>query len=144
MDVEQALLNTVIALKIMQYSYSLKSFFKDEFRIKNGYRIPFSHILHFKRHVFPLIRDTCGYVCPYNDNPCTGHRILEFIEKLYEFEKDAVLNQKYFFRYFYFNKFQIKKDEENNVDKIVGWDFISFGTKDLSKYSFSQRSQYLN
>ena len=144
MDVEQALLNTVIAFKIMQYSYSLKSFFKDEFKVKNGYKIPFSHILHFKRHVFPLIRDTCGYVCPYNDNQCTGHRILGFIEKLYEFQKHAVLNEKYFFRYFYFYKFQIKKDEENNVDKVVGWEFNSFATKDLSKYSFSQRTQYLN
>ena len=143
MDVEQALLNTVIAFKLMAYSYSLKSFFKDEFRIKNGYKIPFSHILYFKRHIFPLIRDSCEYVCPFT-NQCSGHKILDFVEKLYEFENDAVLNKKYFFGYFYFYNFQIKKDQENNVDKVVGWEFNSFATKDLQKYTFSQRSQYLN
>ena len=30
-NIEQAFLNTVIAFKLMQYSYSLQSFFKDEF-----------------------------------------------------------------------------------------------------------------
>ena len=142
MDLEQALVNTVIAFKLMAYSYSLKSFFKDEFRIKNGYKIPFSHILYFKRHIFPLIRDSCEYVCPFT-NQCSGHEILDFVEKLYQFESDAVLNKKYFFGYFYFYNFQIKKDQENNVDKVVGWDFNSFATKDLRKYTFSQRSQYL-
>ena len=29
---EQALINTVIAFKLMEYSYSLKYFFKDEFK----------------------------------------------------------------------------------------------------------------
>ena len=52
MDVEQALVNTVIAFKLMAYSYSLKSFFKDEFRINDGYKIPFSHILNFQRKIF--------------------------------------------------------------------------------------------
>ena len=55
MDLEQALLNTVIAFKLMQYSYSLKSFFKDQFKTKNGYKIPYSHVIYFKRHVFRLL-----------------------------------------------------------------------------------------
>ena len=142
MDVEQALLHTVIAFKLMAYSYSLKSFFKDEFRVSNGYKIPFSHILKFQRQIFPLIRDACDYVCPYV-NKCTGHKLIEFIDKLYEFESHAVLNEKYFFGYFYFYNFQIEKDKESNVDKVVAWEFNSFPTKDLRKYSFSQRCQYL-
>ena len=142
MDVEQALVNTVIAFKLMAYSYLLKSFFKDEFRINDGYKIPFSHILNFQRNIFPLIRDSCDYVCPYV-NRCCGHKLIEFIDKLYEFESHAVLNEKYFFGYFYFYNFRIKKDEQNNVDKVVGWDFNSFPTKDLRKYTFSQRCQYL-
>ena len=144
MDVEQALLNTVIAFKLMQYSYSLKSFFKDQFKTKNGYKIPYSHVIYFKRHVFPLIRDACDYVCPNNDNQCTGHRLINFVEKLCEFEEHAVLKEKYFFGYFYFYNFKVKKDEENNVFKVVEWEFNSFATKDLGKYSFSQRCQYLN
>ena len=143
MDVEQALLNTVIAFKLMAYSYSLKSFFKDEFKRNNGYKIPFSHILKFKRQIFPIIRDACDFVCPNNDNQCSGHRLINFVEKLYEFQEHAVLNEKYFFGYFYFYNFKIKRDKEHNVDKIVEWEFNSFATKDLQKYSFSQRCQYL-
>ena len=144
MNLEQALLNTVIAFKLMQYSYSLKSFFKDQFKTKNGYKIPYSHVIYFKRHVFPLIRDACDYVCPNNDNQCSGHRLINFVEKLCEFEEHAVLKEKYFFGYFYFYNFKIKKDKENNVFKVVEWEFNSFATKDLSKYTFSQRCQYLN
>ena len=144
MDLEQALLNTVIAFKLMSYSYSLKSFFKDEFKLKNGYKIPFSHILYFKRHVFPIIRDACGHVCSSNDNQCTGHHLINFVEKLYEFQEHAVLNEKCFFRYFHFYNFKIKRDEKRNVDKVVEWDFNWFQAKDLSKYTFSQRCQYLN
>ena len=144
MDLEQALLNTVIAFKLMQYSYSLKSFFKDQFKTKNGYKIPYSHVIYFKRHVFPLIRDACDYVCPNNDNQCTGHRLINFVEKLCEFEEHAVLKEKYFFGYFYFYNFKVKKDEENNIFKVVKWDFNSIATKDLGKYTFSQRCQYLN
>ena len=144
MELEQALLNTVIAFKLMRYSYSLKSFFKDQFKTENGYKIPYSHVIYFKRHVFPLIRDACDYVCPNNDDQCTGHRLINFIEKLCEFEEHAVLKEKYFFGYFYFYNFKIKKDEENNVFKVVEWEFNSFATKDLGKYSFSKRCQYLN
>ena len=143
MDIEQALLNTVIAFKLMQYSYSLKSFFKDEFKRKNGYKIPFSHVIYFKRHVFPLIRDACEYVCPNNDNQCSGHRLINFVEKLCEFQEHAVINEKYFFGYFYFYNFKTKMDKDN-VEKVVEWEFNSFVTKDLGKYTFSQRCQYLN
>ena len=144
MDLEQALLNTVIAFKLMAYSYSLKSFFKDEFKRKNGYVTPFSHILYFKRHVFPIIRDACDYVCPSNDNQCSGHRLINFVEKLYEFQEHTVLNEKCFFRYFHFYNFKIKRDEKENVDKVVEWEFTWFQAKDLSNLTYSKRCQYLN
>ena len=142
MDVEKAMLNTVIAFKFMAYSYSLKSFFKDEFKYENGYKIPFSHILYFKRNVFQVIRDGCGYVCQYS-NECSGHRLINFVEKLYDFQEHAVLNEKYFFGYFYFYNFKIRNNE-NNVYKVVEWEFYSTPTKDLTKYTFSKRCQYLN
>lgn len=83
---ERAMLNTVIAFKLMSYSYSLKCFFKDEFKQRDGYYvIPFSHILHIKRHVFQLIRDSCEFVCPY-EKECDGHQFLNFVEQLYQFE----------------------------------------------------------
>ena len=141
MDVEQALLNTVIAFKLMSYSYSLKSFFKDEFKQNNCYIIPFSHVLHFKRNVFQKIRDSCDYVCPFAKQ-CDGHKFLDFVESLYQCQKFAVLDEKCFFRNFCFYNFKIK--EENGVLKIDGWDFNYYGYKDLSHLTFSKRCQYLN
>ena len=143
MDIEQAFLNTVVAFKLMCYSYSLKTFFKNEFKENNRYVIPFSHILYVKRHVFQMIRDSCDYVCPYN-NQCDGHKFLNFIEKLYEFQQHAVLEKKCFYRYFYFYNFKLKRDEVNDCEKVAGWDFNAFVTKDLSNLTYSQRCQYLN
>ena len=141
MDIEQAFLNTVIAFKLMSYSYSLKCFFKDNFKRGEHYVIPFSHILFVKRHVFPMIRDCCGYVCPYNEE-CDGHKFLNFVEILYQFQQHAVLEEKCFFRNFQFYNFKLKKD--NDREKVDGWDFNSLETKDLSHLSYSQRCQYLN
>ena len=142
-DIEQALLNTILAFKLMSYSYSLKSFFKDDFKKNNQYIIPFSHILYVKRHVFHMIRNSCSYVCPYVEE-CDGHKFLNFVEKLYEFQKYAVLEKKCFYRDFYFYNFKLKRDEVNDCEKVAGWDFNAFVTKDLSHLTYSQRCQYLN
>ena len=142
-DLELAFLNTMIAFKLMAYSYSLKTFFKDEFKKDNGYVIPFSHILFIKRKVFPMIRDCCSYVCPYSEE-CDGHKFLNFIEKLYEFQQFAVLEKKCFYGNFYFYNFKLKKDEVNNREKVHSWDFNSFQTKDLSHLTYSKRCQYLD
>ena len=140
-NIQQAFQNTVIAFKLMQYSYSLLSFFKDEFKREDCYVIPFSHVLYIKRHIFPLIRDFCSYVCPY-DQQCDGHKFLDFIEKLYQFQVHAVLEKKYFFKDFIFNNFQLKRDD--NMVKVNGWDFHPNATKDLSHLTYSKRCQYLN
>ena len=141
---EQAFINTVIAFKLMSYSYSLAGFFKDEFKKnENEYVIPFSHIMYIKRHVFPLIRNSCEYVCPYVDE-CDGHQFLNFIERLYQFQCHAVLEKKCFYKDFRFYNFRLKKDKFQDLQKIAGWDFNINNTKDLSRYTYSQRAQYLN
>ena len=141
---EEAFLNTVIAFKLMPYSYSLACFFKDEFKKnENEYVIPFSHILYIKRNVFQLIRDSCDYVCPFA-NECDGHQFLNFIEKLYQFQQHAVLEKKCFFKDFRFYNFRLKKDKFQDLQKIAGWDFNINNTKDLSHLTYSQRAQYLN
>ena len=142
-DIEQAFLNTVLAFKLMSYSYSLKSFFKNEFKRDDGFIIPFSHILYVKRHIFQMIRDSCEYVCPYTEE-CDGHKFLNFVEKLYEYQHYAVLEKKCFYRDFYFYNFKLKRDEVNDCEKVAGWDFNAFVTKDLSHLTYSQRCQYLN
>ena len=90
-----------------------------------------------------MIRDCCGYVCPFNDE-CDGHKFLNFIEKLYEFQQFAVLEKKCFYGNFYFYNFKLKKDEANNCEKVHGWDFNSYQTKDLSHLTYSKRCQYLD
>ena len=141
---EQAFKNTVIAFKLMSYSYSLACFFKDQFKKnENEFVIPFSHILFIKRHVFHMIRDSCDYVCPYIEK-CDGHQFLNFIEKLYQFQQYAVLEKKCFFKDFRFYNFRFKKDKFQDLEKIAGWDFDVFNTKDLSHLTYSQRVQYLN
>ena len=138
---EQALINTVIAFKMMEYSYSLKCFFKDEFKKNGGYMVPFSHVLYIKRTIFPLIRNACDYVCPYKEQ-CDGHKFLNFIEKLWEFEYYAVTEKKCFFREFYFYDFRFKTDKVHEMEKVAGWDFNAI--KNLSHLSYSQRLHYLN
>ena len=145
---ENALVNTVIAFKLMQYSYTLKSFFKDELKKSNGvYIIPYSHILRFKKTVFQYIRDSCDYVCPHR-KPCDGHQFLDFVEKLWNFERYAVEERKCFFKNFYFYNFRLKTDQfysmDNQIDKIAGWNFYAIDAKDLSHLSYSQRLSYLN
>ena len=142
-NIEQAFKNTIIAFKLMSYSYSLLDFFKEEFKKDNGYMIPFSHILHFRRDVFPLIRESCGHVCPYT-KPCDGHFFLDFIEKLYQFEVNSVLERKCYFRDFYFYDFRFKRDEVHGMEKVCGWDFKPETSKNLSHLSYSQRCWYLN
>ena len=138
---EKAFEQTVIAFKLMEYSYSLKVFFKDEFKSgQSAYLIPFSHILHIKRTVFPYIRDSCEYVCPYTKE-CDGYQFLNFVEKLWEFIRYAVEEKKWFYKYFYFSNFRLKSDK---VDKIAGWDFKPVEAKDLSHLSYSRRLSYLN
>ena len=140
---EQAFINTVIAFKLMQYSYSLKCFFKEEFKKEDGYLIPFSHILYIKRNIFPLIRDACGYVCPYKEE-CDGHKFLNFIDQLLEFEYYSVLEKKCFFRDFYFFDFRFKRDKVHEMEKVNGWNFYGVNAKNLSHLSYSQRLRYLN
>ena len=142
---EQALINTVIAFKLMKYSYSLKCFFKDQFKTnENEYVIPFSHIVYVKRHIFPLIRDACDYVCPYTEQ-CDGHKFLDFVERLYQFQQYAVLEKKYYFQDFHFYNFRLKKDKVHEIiDKIDGWDFNANASKDLLHLNYSRRAQYLN
>ena len=140
---EQALINTVIAFKMMEYSYSLKCFFKQDFKKNAGYVIPFSHVLYIKRNIFPLIRDACDYVCPYKEQ-CDGHKFLDFVEKLWEFQYHAVTEKKCFFREFYFFDFRFKRDKVHEMEKVVGWNFYAVTAKNLSHLSYSQRLHYLN
>ena len=118
--------------KLMSYSHLCSAFFKNEFKKTIGqYVIPFSFILYFKRRIFPLIRDSCDYYCPHA-NKCDGHRFLDFVETVYEFQQVAILQKKCFHKDFCFINL-------NNSNKLDDWDFYFYNIKDLSQYTFLQR-----
>ena len=143
---EKAFENTLIANKFMEYSVSLKSFFKEEFKYGNAsYKIPFSHILYTKRKIFPLTRDSCDYVCP-KLKQSDEHKFLEFIQMLWEFQRWAVEEKKGYFKYFYFHTFRLTSDVEYTLKpvKIKGWYVLPVEHQNLSHLSYSRRMSYLS
>ena len=143
---EKALENTLIANKFMEYSVSLKIFFKEEFKSENStYKIPFSHILYTKRKIFPLIRDSCDYVCP-KLKQCDGHKFLDFIQMLWEFQRWAVEEKKVYFKFFYFHTFRLTSDVQCTLKpvKIKSWYVLPVEPQNLSHLSYSRRMSYLN
>ena len=143
---EKALKETEIAHKYMEYSVSLKVFFKDEFKSgQSAFLIPFSHILYTKRNVFQLIRDSCDYVCPHNKQ-CNGHKFLDYINMLWKSICWAVEEKKVFYKYFYFHNFTLTSYVQCTLKKvkIYGWKAIPVEPVDLSHLSYSKRMSYLN
>ena len=143
---EKALKQTLIADKFMEYSVSLKVFFKDEFKSgQSAYLIPFSHILYIKRNAFHLIRDSCDFVCP-KIKQCDGHKFLDYIEMLWKAICWAVEEKKVFYRYFYFHNFTLTSDVKCTLKKVKihGCYALPVEPKDLSHLSYSKRMSYLN
>ena len=129
---------TIIAFKDYEYSISMKSFFKDEFKSgSRNYLIPMSHINWFKRNVFCKIRDSCSYVFIENV-PCKGHKLLNYIEMLWSAAVFAVEEKKVYYRYFYFENFTYKNGE------LHSWDATPVEPKCLKHLSYSIRMSYLN
>ena len=128
---------TIIAFKDYEYSISMKSFFKDEFKsASRNYLIPMSHINWFKRNVFCKIRDSCSYVFMENV-PCKGHKLLNYIEMLWSAAVFAVEEKKVYYRYFYFENFTYKNGE------LHSWDATPVEPKCLKHLSYSIRMSYL-
>ena len=143
---EKALENTLIAEKYMEYSVSLKSFFKEEFKCgKSAYKIPSSHILYTKRKIFPLIRDSCDYVCP-KLKQCDGHEFLDYIQMLWEAICWAVENKKVYYKFYYFHSFTLTSDVQCSLKpvKVKRWYALPIEPQNLSHLSYSRRMSYLN
>ena len=107
---EAALKKTQIAHKYMCFIYTLKAFFKDEFKSgQSAYLITFDHIVFTKRNIFPYIREDCGFVCP-KETPCGPHQFLNYVEMLWRSICWAVEEKKVYYRYFYFTNFRLTND----------------------------------
>ena len=140
---EKALENTVIANK-SEYRLTLKSFFKDDFKYGNNcYKIPFSHILYTKRQIFSYIRDSCSFVCK-KQKKCDGHQFLEFIELIYQFERQCVQCKLIYYEYFYFYNFKLTSDIEMTLKptKIKSWRMLPVDIQIVSNLTYSQRLSF--
>ena len=129
---------TIIAFKDFEYIISMKSFFKDEFKSGGrNYLIPIDHIKWFKRNIFPKIRDACSYVCP-SSVPCKGHKLLNYIDMLWDATVYVVEEKYVYYRYFYFKNLVFKNGE------LHKWDATPVEPKCLKHLSYSRRLAYLN
>ena len=116
----------------------MKSFFKDEFKSgSRNFLIPIDYIKWFKRNIFPKIRDSCSYVC-LRSVPCKGHKLLNYIEMLWNATVFAVEEKYVYYRYFYFEILVFKNGE------LHSWDATPVEPKCLKHLTYSRRLTYLN
>lgn len=126
-----------IAYEEMKSSFTLKYFFKDEFKTKdNIYIIPTNHILYISRKPFPIINKEIGIVCE-NDILCRCHKFKKYIEEIVKFLQDSLEIDGIFYK-----NFEFFKDDESN--DFFGWSHVPGDHKNLKHLSYSRRLQYLN
>ena len=80
--------------------------------------------------------DSCGIVC-YKNEMCSGHEVLEIMEKYEEFMYDSVENKTFFYKYVVFEKM-------HETGPMFGYILKPLGEVDLGWKSWSKRMQYLN
>ena len=129
---------TIIAFKDFEYIVSMESFFKNEYKSgSRNYLILIDHIKWFKRNIFPKIRDSCSHVCP-SSVPCKGHKLLNYIQLLWDATVFAVEEKYVYYRYFHFQNLVFKNDE------LHSWDATPVEPKCLKHLTYSCRMAYLN
>ena len=135
--------NTIIA-KNIDYRLSLKSFFKDKFRYYNNcYLVPFSEILHFKRQIFDYIYQSCGIQCSKLQK-CNGHKFIEYIELIYQFNRSCILRKKIYFQYFLFKNFTLTSNKiQLKPTKIKSWLMVPSDKKLIHNLTYSERLSFL-
>ena len=140
---EKAMENTIIA-KNIDYRLSLKSFFKDKFRYYNNcYLVPFSEILHFKRQIFDYIYQSCGIQCSKLQK-CNGHKFIEYIELIYQFNRSCILRKKIYFQYFLFKNFTLTSNKiQLKPTKIKSWLMVPSDKKLIHNLTYSERLSFL-
>ena len=141
---ERALKNTIIA---KNYNLSLKSFFKDNYRYWNdSYRIPFSEVKNFKKHVFEFIKSGCNneHVCSKLQT-CDGHQFLHFIELLLNYQRFSITQKKVYYEYFLFTNFELTSNQKITLrpTKIKSWRVVAVHEQQVNHLTYSQRLSYL-
>ena len=141
---ERALKQTIIA---KDYGLSLKCFFKDKFKYwDDSYAIPFSEFRWFKKYIFEYVKSSCNgdAVCG-KLNSCYGHQFIQFIEAIHQFQRVAVIENKVFFKYFFFSNFELTSNVKITLipTKIKKWRVVAIEKQDLHGLTYSERLTYL-
>ena len=69
---------------------------------------------------------------------CNGHKLLDYVEMLWEATVFAIEEKKVYYRYFYFENLVFKDG------KLQSWDATLVEPKCLKHLSYSRRLAYLN
>ena len=142
---ENALKNTKIASSL-EYTLTLKSFFKNEFQYANDcYLIPFRHVLYTKRQIFMYIHSSCGITCK-NLTKCHGHQFLDFIELIYTFNRYCIMERNVYFEYFLFKNFELTSNGKMTLCpvKIKSWQMVPVHKFLINKgFTYSQKLSFL-
>ena len=79
----------------------------------------------------------CGFVCPFSE-PCHGHKLIDYVQMLWDAMVFAVDEKKVYYRYFYFENLVFKDG------KLHSWDGQPVEALCLKHLSYSRRLAYLN
>ena len=79
-----------------------------------------------------------------NKKKCDGHQFLEFIELIYQFERQCVQRKLIYYEYFYFYNFKLTSDVEMTLKptKIKSWRMLPVDIQIVSNLTYSQRLSF--
>ena len=113
---------------------------KHEVKTSNGklkFIMRYNEFKQYLRKIRELAKDSCGIVC-YKSEMCSGHKVLDIMEKYENFMIDCVERRALFYKYVVFEK--VNKD----TDPMFGFVIKPLDEVDLGWKTWSQRISYLN
>ena len=113
---------------------------KHEVKNNDGKPIFIMSYTNFKQYLRKLrqaAKDSCGIVC-YKSEMCSGHKVLEIMERHEEFMLDCVENKALFYKYVVFQNLF------DDTKPMFGFVLKPLDEVDLGWKTWSQRMSYLN
>ena len=148
-DQNKAIAASVLLWEEMKFLWTLSTFFKPEYEVGTGFKIPYMFIIDYLRDYRHKVSIYCG-AGPYCQDTveCPGHRFLHFLETVEKAIYHGVENEKVLFRFWFFDNLKFKKEATKNGIRrdelyLYKWDFIPIDPRDLKDKTYSQRVSLL-
>ena len=76
---------------------------------------------------------------------CDGHKFLNFIELIYQYQRYSVIKKKVYFEYFLFNNFKLTSNIKMTLKptKIKSWRMVAVHMQLIHELTYSQRLSFL-